>query len=177
MTAPGPLRPTPGSAAFAGRPVGALWVLLLIGFLIGLPCSGSAHAAAPTGPPQSEHVARTVRHATTTAVHRTAGTAAEHHATHAQPRGARPFSVAAAPVAPVVLCTADDPAPQPGDGCSSHHPFSTQDAQLPNAPPHPVPTALPQLVTARALPLARPAGHAPGTATAPDLHLLQVNRT
>ncbi|MDH6109863.1 hypothetical protein P3T36_005336 [Kitasatospora sp. MAP12-15] len=162
MTAPGPLRPTTGSAALAGRPAGALWVLLLIGFLVGLPCAGTAHAAAAT-----------------TAVTTTIG-AAEHHAQpEPQPTGARsahPAPPAASPLPPLTLCTADDPVPPPGDGCSNL-PFCSQDAQLPNAPPHPEPAAPPQLVTFRAMTTVRPAGSTPGTATAPDLHLLQVNRT
>ncbi|MDH6132475.1 hypothetical protein P3T37_001860 [Kitasatospora sp. MAA4] len=168
MTAPGPLRPTPGSAAFVGRPAGALWVLLLIGFLVGLPCTGSAHAATPpTAPPAATK-------------------AAPPHARHAAPHTAQAASRSVAtppaeplsepPSRPMTLCTADGPAPRPSDGCSSH-PFSTQDAQLPNAPPHPVPAALPQLVTLRATPAARTTAGTPGPAPSPDLHLLQVNRT
>ncbi|WP_157536751.1 hypothetical protein [Kitasatospora mediocidica] len=192
MTAPGPLRPTPGSAAFVGRPAGALWVLLLIGFLVGLPCASSAHAVAPATVPQAAiEAAAPAVHPTSDAPARTtpapsARRAQPTHASHGvataqitrtapapPPAPAEPLS---APARPMVLCTADGPGPPPGDGCTSH-PFSGQDSQLPNAPPHPVPAALPQLVTLRPTPTAGPSAGTPGPAPAPDLHLLQVNRT
>lgn len=155
MTAPGPTRPEPGSAAYAARPAAALWALLLIGLLVMLPCAGTARAAVPHSAPNSAPTA----------------------SAHPQAKDAPP-AAAPAPVStfPLTWCSADDLGPRPGDGCSSHH-FDGQDAQLPNAPPQPLPATLPELVTVGAAPAAEAPVTVPGTATATDLHLLQVNRT
>ncbi|GGV16232.1 hypothetical protein GCM10010495_33100 [Kitasatospora herbaricolor] len=74
------------------------------------------------------------------------------------------------------LCSAVDGLPQGGNGCS-RHPFCAQDSQLPNAPPQPVPAALPRLVTLGALPPSLPVSAPAAHHLAPDLHELQIQRS
>ncbi|WP_327069723.1 hypothetical protein [Kitasatospora sp. NBC_01302] len=173
MTAPGPVRPKPGSAAFAGRPGGVSWILplvgLLVALLVALPCAGSAHAATPVPTPAPVHTA-------TAAPSSAAPSADEAGRSHLGKD--RPGKDRVAPGYPFqpTLCMVSDPDRRPGDGCSSH-PFSGQEAQLPNAPPHPGKADPPLLVTVAPAPALRPADTEPGPRTAPDLHLLQVNRT
>ncbi|MEY9943384.1 hypothetical protein ABH937_000439 [Kitasatospora sp. GAS1066B] len=195
MTAPGPVRPKPGSAAFAGHPGGVALVLPLIGLLVALlvtlPCAGSARAATPSangpasGPANRPSSRPTVgpaldaapgTPAPTDATPGTRTARAVHTAHAAHTRATSPQATTAQFPAPLTLCTVDGPGPRPGDGCSSH-PFSGQEAQLPNAPPQPGPAGLPLPTTFR--PTAASGFTSAGlpTAPAPDLHLLQVNRT
>ncbi|OKI30109.1 hypothetical protein [Streptomyces sp. CB03911] len=74
------------------------------------------------------------------------------------------------------LCSAVDGLPHGGNGCS-RHPFCAQDSQLPNAPPQPVPAALPRLVTLGALPPSLPVSAPAAHHLAPDLHELQIQRS
>ncbi|MFE0460827.1 hypothetical protein ACFW1A_16415 [Kitasatospora sp. NPDC058965] len=162
MTAPGPVRPSPGSAAIAGRPVAASLVLPLFGLLVALlvllPSAGTAHAAAP-GPAPT-----------------TAPAATAEHRDHADRQSARHAAPAApAPAAPSIWCASETPDQVPGHGCSSHS-FCGQDAQLPNAPPQPGTADPPLLVAPAAVPAPAPVAAARRPAPAPDLHLLQVNR-
>ncbi|MFF7631649.1 hypothetical protein ACFZB9_00655 [Kitasatospora sp. NPDC008050] len=186
MTAPGPVRPKPGSAAFAGRPVGVSWVLplvgLLVALLVALPCAGPVHAATPLPTPAPVHtVSATPSDATpadATPSDATPATVDAGRADPSHPGKARTSKAHAAPQQPLqpILCMVSDPDRRPGDGCSSH-PFSGQDAQLPNAPPHPGKADPPLLVTLAPAPVVRPADTEPWPTTTPDLHLLQVNRT
>ncbi|WP_329563142.1 hypothetical protein [Kitasatospora sp. NBC_01266] len=181
MTAPGPVRPKPGSAAFDGHPGGVALVLPLLGLLVALlvtlPCAGSTWAATPpangpTNGPANVPASRPTA-ARTTAGH-AAHAARAAQSSHTGP-GASAFAVTQFP-APLTVCTVDNPGPRPGDGCSSH-PFSGQEAQLPNAPPQPGPADLPLPATVRPTAAIGFASAGLPTAPAPDLHLLQVNRT
>ncbi|MGW4894465.1 hypothetical protein ACWEQL_19655 [Kitasatospora sp. NPDC004240] len=185
MTASAPKALWPGRAAFAGRPAGALWVLLLVGLLTALPCAGQAKAV--TAERES-------------AVPVVLGTAAG-------PDGTGPDALAAGPAAPGASaapwtpdlapqpaahgehvshldatarhwtwCSADGRPPSRNDGCSGH-PFCTQDAQLPNPPPQPVPAAAPRPAATEALPRVLPCGLLVGPHPAPDLYALQVHRS
>src|SRR5689334_14386349 len=99
MTVPGPLAAPPGKAGFAGRPAGALLVLLVVGLLALLPCAGPAHAASGQDQPSRA----------TTLV-----TVVPQPATQSPPQG-----VPAPPGPPLLLCTAGDQRPEPRHGCAS----------------------------------------------------------
>ncbi len=181
MTALGPLRPISGSAASAGRPVGTLLALLVVGLLFMLPCAGTAKAAVPSGTPGTPAAPATGHPhspAPPTAAPTATATKPAAKAGHTAPLGGHPANAAQSRTgsADLAWCSADDLGQRPGDGCSSH-PCPGQDAQLPNAPPQPVPATLPQLVTVVAGSSAAPANAPAHPVTAPDLHLLQVNRT
>ncbi|PYC88156.1 hypothetical protein C7C46_01555 [Streptomyces tateyamensis] len=171
MTAPGPARPTPGSAAIFGRPVGVALVLPLFGLLVALlvllPSAGTAHAAAPPPAPGAAATAKAG------AMSAQAGPA--HHRAVAPAHGTKAGSAAPSPLAPPAWCSSDAPDQVPGHGCSSH-PFCGQDAQLPNAPPQPGAAQLPLLVAPSAVPAGTAAQAVARPAPSPDLHLLQVNR-
>ncbi|MFI9272336.1 hypothetical protein ACIGXM_16670 [Kitasatospora sp. NPDC052896] len=177
MTAPGARRPLPGSAVSATRPLVALWTLLLIGLLTVLPCAGTARAATPASAgaqlagPDATPGTVAPRPAPAAAVPR----AAAHTPAHAPASGEAVSAVPALP-ASLFLCSPGDPPPAPGDGCSSHS-CNGQEAQLPNAPPQPEPATAPVLVIPGPGPVLAPSAAAPDSGPAPDLHLLQVNRT
>ncbi|MFD7905253.1 hypothetical protein ACFV4G_23780 [Kitasatospora sp. NPDC059747] len=170
MTASAPSSPRPGRAAPAGRPAGVLWILLLVGLLTALPCSGRAMAADQGSPAPSTVTAVTTVSAASGATEATAGTAtgrtakpADHHPHVDGPRH-------------WTWCSADGRPPQRDNGCSSH-PYCGQDAQLPNPPPHPPPVVSPHAPAPEALPRVAPAGLLVGPHPAPDLHELQVHRS
>ncbi|MBB4950182.1 hypothetical protein F4556_005717 [Kitasatospora gansuensis] len=160
MTAPGAYTPQPGRASITGRPVAALFVLLLAGLLAVLPCAGRAHAVARTAVPAPL--------TTVTAQPAAVGTAAAHGLVHhrsQQGQGAERL--------PLIWCTVDGERPDPGSGCSSH-PYCGQESQLPNAPPQPVPAVPARLIPPQALPAPPVLAPLSGPDLAPDLHALQV---
>ncbi|MFJ8042611.1 hypothetical protein ACIRBX_19190 [Kitasatospora sp. NPDC096147] len=167
MTAPGGTRPQPGRARAGLDPVAALWALLLGGLLLALPCAGPAHAVArAAAAPVPVNAVTTL---TTLAGASTEGPgprADRHRAPHHQPGRADLPSDR-------TLCSIDGERQYPGSGCSGHA-FCGPEAQLPNAPPQPVPAVPARLVAPQALPApARPSP--PGDLDlAPDLHVLQV---
>ncbi|MFC9331908.1 hypothetical protein [Kitasatospora sp. NPDC057015] len=206
MTASAPRAPRPGRAAVAGRPVGALWSLLLVGLLTVVPCAGNARAVTPEaagavlaplpGPPAPDRAA-TANGGSDSTPDRTSDTAPDR--TAARTGAAAPSAVpVAAPDradrqahrAPHghnsawqdgdgpdhALCSAVDDLPRRGNGCS-RHPYCAQESQLPNAPPQPVPAALPRLVTLGALPPSVPVSAPAAHLLAPDLHELQIQRS
>ncbi|MFJ8626041.1 hypothetical protein ACIRD3_24810 [Kitasatospora sp. NPDC093550] len=194
MTASAPSSPRPGRAAPAGRPVGALLVLLLVALLTMLPCAGQAKAMdgparpAPTAGPVSAVTVVSVQVATGQAPHTGHAASTTRPARAAKLAGAPGAAPAAkAPTAADqhriaedqghwILCTADGQPPR-NNGCSSH-PYCPQDAQLPNPPPQPQPAVSPLTPAApEALPRVVPAGLLDGSHPAPDLHALQVHRS
>ncbi|MGW2376495.1 MULTISPECIES: hypothetical protein [Kitasatospora] len=173
MTASAPSSPRPGRAASAGRPAGALLVLLLVTLLAALPCTGLAKADASARPAPDPVSAVSV-------VSAAEATAQSSHARDAARDAARASDHGHLRVSEQqdhwILCTADGQPPR-NNGCSSH-PFCPQDAQLPNPPPHPQPAAWPLASPApEALPRVMPAGLLDGPHPAPDLHELQVHRS
>ncbi|MGW3041698.1 hypothetical protein ACWC9T_17060 [Kitasatospora sp. NPDC001159] len=169
MTASTPSSLRPGRAALAGRPAGALLVLLLVALLTALPCAGQANGLdAPVRPASAPASAVSV----VSAAEATAQTPHTGHAVRASERHQR----LAAEQDHWILCTADGQPPR-DNGCSSH-PFCPQDAQLPNPPPQPQPAVSPLVAPApEALPRVVPAGLLDGPHPAPDLHELQVHRS
>ena len=177
--------------------MGTLWSLLLVGLLAVLPCAGSAQAAAAeagsllapaagpadprsavadaAAPAPGDTATASADPGTPASAHRaTASDAGRQHDRPATPRyddvrydDARPDHT---------WCSALDGLPRHGNGCSSH-PYCAQESQLPNAPPQPVPAALPRLVTVDALPETAPAGTPVAHHLAPDLHELQIHRS
>ncbi|MFB7470902.1 hypothetical protein [Kitasatospora sp. NPDC056184] len=186
MTASAPSNPRPGSAALAVRPVGTLWILLLVGLLMALPCAAHAKAATaerpgfpvtvpadpPVGPPTGLATDAANGFATGAPVHAD-GTAATGPATGPQTLADR---IRAESHRHWTWCSVDGDPPHRNNGCSSH-PYCAQDAQLPNPPPHPQPAAAPLTETPEALPRVVPAGLLVGPHPAPDLHELQVHRS
>ncbi|MFE5585118.1 hypothetical protein [Kitasatospora sp. NPDC056531] len=169
MTASAPSSPRPGRAAPAGRPVGALLVLLLVALLTALPCAGQSSALdAPVHPAPAPVSAVSV-------VSAAEATATTPHTGHAA-RASQHHQRLAAEQDHWILCTADGQPPH-DNGCSSH-PFCPQDAQLPNPPPQPQPAVSPLTAPApEALPRVVRAGLLDGPHPAPDLHELQVHRS
>ncbi|MDY0813604.1 hypothetical protein [Kitasatospora purpeofusca] len=182
MTASAPSTPRPGRAAPAVRPVGALWILLLVGLLTALPCAAHARAATaersgfpvtvpadpPVGPPTgllAVPLADAPPHLP--------GTAATGPATTPRTLDDR---LRAESHRHWTWCSVDGNPPHRNNGCSSH-PYCAQDAQLPNPPPHQQPAAAPRPETAEVPPRVVPAGLPVGPHPAPDLHELQVNRS
>ncbi|MFJ9611338.1 hypothetical protein ACIRS1_33860 [Kitasatospora sp. NPDC101176] len=166
MTASAPSSPRPGRAAPAGRPVGALWVLVLVALLTVLPCAGQAKAVGAGVHPAPSTVTAAVTPAVSVdrAPHTgPAPTAAEQRQRAEQQRH-------------WTWCTADGEPPHRDNGCSSH-PYCAQDAQLPNPPPQPQPAVSPLTPAPEALPRVVPAGLLDGPHPAPDLHELQVHRS
>ncbi|MEE1784977.1 hypothetical protein PUR71_18980 [Streptomyces sp. SP17BM10] len=172
MTVSAPSSPRPGRAAATGRPAGVLWILLLVGLLTALPCSGRATAADQgRSTPSAVTAATTVTTVTVTSSAPTATTGpaagrAARAADHLHVDGPRHWA----------WCSADGRPPQRDNGCSSH-PYCGQDAQLPNPPPHPQPVVSPHAPAPEALPRVAPAGLLVGPHPAPDLHELQVHRS
>ena len=170
-------------AAVAGRPVGALWSLLLVGLLTVLPCAGSAQAVTaeagsvlaplttgPAGPP--DDTAADGGAPADLPAHRTTAGSPHHEAAPAPS-----WNGADRPDRPDrSLCSALDGSSRHDNGCSGHR-YREQESQLPNAPPQPVPAALPQLVTVGALPLSAPVSTPAGQHLTPDLHELQIQRS
>ncbi|MGE7433182.1 MULTISPECIES: hypothetical protein [Kitasatospora] len=177
MTAPGATAPQPGRASTAGRPAGALLVLLLVGLLAVLPCAGRAQAA-PAKPGQSP--ATTVTAALpdpSAATAHSAAPATRASGTHGH--GVTTRTLYGLPLdggLPLTWCSVDGDHPVPGSGCSSH-PFCAQESQLPNAPPQPAAAVPNQPLSPEAPP--RPAAPTAPTGLdhAPDLHVLQVQRS
>lgn len=172
MTVSAPTSLRPGRAAAAGRPAGVLWILLLVGLLTALPCSGRA-TAADQGPsaPSTVAVATTV-----TVVSSTTAAAADPAAGHAAKATTAADHLHVDGPRHWAWCSADGRPPQRDNGCSSH-PYCGQDAQLPNPPPHPQPVLSPHAPASEALPRVAPAGLLVGPHPAPDLHELQVHRS
>ncbi|MEU9043812.1 MULTISPECIES: hypothetical protein [unclassified Kitasatospora] len=191
MTASAPSSPRPGRAAPAGRPVGALLVLLLAALLSMLPCAGPAKAVdGPARPVPAAAPASALTIVSVVSVQVATGQAP--HTGHAE-QATKPAK--AAKLAEVgkaskasdqqriaeeqghwILCTADGQPPR-NNGCTSH-PYCPQDAQLPNPPPQPQPAVSPVTPAApEALPRVAPAGLLDGSHPAPDLHELQVHRS
>ncbi|WP_406093927.1 hypothetical protein [Kitasatospora purpeofusca] len=182
MTASAPSTPRPGRAALAVRPVGMLWILLLVGLLTALPCAAHAKAATadrsgfpvtvpadpPAGPPTG-----LVDVPRADAPPHLLGTAATGPATAPQTLGDR---LRADSHRHWTWCSVDGHPPFRNSGCSSH-PYCAQDAQLPNPPPHQPPAAAPRPKTPEAPPRVAPAGLLVGPHPAPDLHELQVHRS
>ncbi|MFD7416847.1 hypothetical protein ACFVZ3_28215 [Kitasatospora purpeofusca] len=182
MTASAPSTPRPGRAALAVRPVGVLWILLLVGLLTALPCAAHAKAATaersdfpvtvpadpPVGPPTG-----LVADPRADAPPHLLGTAATGPDTTPQTLGDR---LRAESHRHWTWCSVDGDPPHRNSGCSGH-PYCAQDAQLPNPPPHQQPAAAPRPETAEALPRILPAGLLVGPHPAPDLHELQVHRS
>ncbi|MDH6129588.1 hypothetical protein [Kitasatospora sp. GP82] len=190
MTAPGATAPQPGRASDAGRPAGALLVLLLVGLLALLPCAGRAQAVAANPSPVP---VTTVTVAVPTAPSTVRAPGAPGGATGLTPSAAHtpgqhaPTShalitaqaVHGLPVddsLPLTWCSVDGEHPLPGSGCSNH-PFCGQESQLPNAPPQPVSIASAQLLPPGVLPLPTELSPLAGPDHAPDLHVLQVHRS
>ncbi|MEV7025047.1 hypothetical protein [Kitasatospora sp. NPDC093558] len=155
----------------AGRPAGVLWILLLVGLLTALPCTGRAMAT-----DQAAATASTVTVATTVTV--VSATAAAGAATGHSAKAAKPADHHLHLDGPRrwTWCSADGRPPQRDNGCSSH-PYCGQDAQLPNPPPQPQPVLSPHTSAPEALPRVAPAGLLVGPHPAPDLHELQVHRS
>jgi hypothetical protein len=158
--------------------VGALWSLLLVGLLTVLPCAGSAQAAATeTGQllaPRTNPLGPSVAQAAgtdpvTLLLARRAGDSGPQHAVAAPSwnGGERPDRT---------LCSATDGSPRHDNGCSGHR-YCAQESQLPNAPPQPVPAALPQLVAVGEVPHSAPLPAPAGQHLTPDLHELQIQRS
>ncbi|MFF7456724.1 hypothetical protein [Kitasatospora sp. NPDC008115] len=183
MTASAPSNPRPGRAALAVRPVGALWILLLVGLLTALPCAAHAKAVTaeragspatvPTGPLVGPPTAPAADNATAAAPAHPYGSAATGPDTVPQTLGDR---IRAESHRHWTWCSVDGDPPHRNNGCSSH-PYCAQDAQLPNPPPHPQPAAAPLAEAPEALPRVVPAGLLVGPHPAPDLHELQVHRS
>ncbi|MER7754050.1 hypothetical protein [Kitasatospora sp. NPDC097643] len=193
MTASAPSSPRPGRAAWAGRPAGALLVLLLAALLTALPCAGQAKAvgagahsapAAAAAPALAPTMTAAITVTTAPAAHpdpaaKASGLTAPNRA---EPNGAAPNLTAsdlrllAEDQRHWTWCTADGEPPHRDNGCSSH-PYCAQDAQLPNPPPHPQPAGSPLTPAPDALPRVVPAGLLDGPHPAPDLHELQVHRS
>ncbi|WP_143685823.1 hypothetical protein [Streptomyces sp. 1331.2] len=178
MTASAPSLPRPGRAAPAGRPVGALLVLLLGALLAVLPCAGQAKAVDGSARP----VPAAAPASAVTVVSVVSVQVATGQAPHADPAAPATRPAKAAKLAEDqgqghwILCTADGQPPR-NNGCSSH-PYCSQDAQLPNPPPQPQPAVSPRTPAApEALPRVVPAGLLDGSHPAPDLHELQVHRS
>ncbi|WP_354639426.1 hypothetical protein [Kitasatospora camelliae] len=187
MTAPGTIAPPPGRPASAGgRPAAALWVLLLVGLLMALPCAGRAKAATtrtPSASPAAAGVAGPQAATGTTAPEAAAVPGRERPAVHAHPVAHRHSAGHGVAVDatdpdghPFTWCTADGGDPEPGKGCTSH-PFCGPEAQLPNAPPQPAAVPAPRPAAPQALPRGTPLGVLAGPDHAPDLHVLQVHRS
>ncbi|GAA1396359.1 hypothetical protein GCM10009639_32400 [Kitasatospora putterlickiae] len=170
------------------RPVGALWILLLVGLLTALPCTAHAKAVTaertglpvtvPAGPPAGPAVDATGVGATsadtaTGAPAHLRGDAATGPATAPQTLGDR---IRSESHRHWTWCSVDGDPPHRNNGCSSH-PYCAQDAQLPNPPPHPQPVAATLTEAPEALPRVVPAGLLVGPHPAPDLHELQVHRS
>ncbi|KJS54103.1 hypothetical protein VM98_21095 [Streptomyces rubellomurinus subsp. indigoferus] len=144
-------------------------MLLLVVLLTLLPCAGQARALgapAVTPPPAA-------------AVTIVTATGHDAHPTLPGPGSGDPAATErqqyAGPQGHWILCTADGEPPQ-HNGCSSH-PYCTQDAQLPNPPPQPQPALSTVPVLPKAPPRLVPAGLRDGPCPAPDLHVLQVQRS
>ncbi|MFI9326481.1 hypothetical protein ACIGZJ_02925 [Kitasatospora sp. NPDC052868] len=174
MTAWAPRSPWPGRTALAGRPVGTLWILLLIGLLTALPCAGQAQAVTRGGS-AAPVPASTVLGPAVPSVGQ-AGASALQHARSAGPAQHSGAALGAEEHRRWTWCSADGQPPHRDNGCSSH-PFCPQDAQLPNPPPQPQPAVAPRPDAAEALPRFVPAGLLVGPHPAPDLHELQVHRS
>ncbi|MFF2656493.1 hypothetical protein ACFVUH_03930 [Kitasatospora sp. NPDC058032] len=185
MTVSAPSNPRPGRAALVVRPVGTLWILLLVGLLMALPCTAHAKAVTaerpglpvtvpadpPVGPPSGvAEVPADVEAGAPAQLH---GSAATGPATTPQTLGDR---IRAESHRHWTWCSVDGDPPHRNNGCSSH-PYCAQDAQLPNPPPQPQPAAAPLTETPEALPRVVPAGLLVGPHPAPDLHELQVHRS
>ncbi|MFI6157530.1 hypothetical protein ACIBCA_33155 [Kitasatospora sp. NPDC051170] len=167
MTASAPSSPRPGRAATAGRPA-ALWVLLLVALLTMLPCAGQARALDAIAHPAPAHSSAVALVTAAKSDPQPGGTPAGAAQSADQRRYAEDQGH-------WILCSADGEQ-RPGNGCSSH-PFCPQDAQLPNPPPQPQPavTLLPAVPEAPSRVLR--AGLLDGPRPAPDLHVLQVQRS
>ncbi|MER7703768.1 hypothetical protein ABTX81_12810 [Kitasatospora sp. NPDC097605] len=180
MTASAPSNPRPGRAALAVRPVGTLWILLLVGLLTALPCTAHAKAvtaerpvfpvAVPAGPLVGPPAAPAADAAAPGAPD---GNAATGPATAPQTLGDR---IRAESHRHWTWCSVDGDPPHRNNGCSSHL-YCAQDAQLPNPPPQHQPAAAPLTEAPEALPRVVPAGLLVGPHPAPDLHELQVHRS
>ncbi|MFI8080870.1 hypothetical protein ACIF6L_08800 [Kitasatospora sp. NPDC086009] len=200
MTASAPRSLRPGRTAFAGRPVGALWFLLLVGLLAALPCAGQAQAvsvdrSAPASVPDGV-AGPALAAAPTTGTPWTAGTpptpgtpptagaprtpAAEHASRQAGAPRTGPAGTLADRLAEQkrhrTWCSADGEPPHRDNGCSGH-PYCAQDAQLPNPPPQQQPALTPRPETPGTRPRMLPRGLPDGPRPAPDLHELQVHRS
>ncbi|WP_188295448.1 hypothetical protein [Streptomyces sp. CBMA156] len=179
MTASAPSLPRPGRAAFAGRPVGALLVLLLAALLTLLPCAGQAKAVDGPGhpaPPQAPVSAVTVLNVVSVQVATGQASRTGHAAKVAKAGKSSDHHRTAEEQGHWILCTADGEPPR-NNGCSSH-PFCPQDAQLPNPPPQPQPAVSPLTPAApEAPPRVVPTGLLDGSHPVPDLHELQVHRS
>ncbi|MFJ9691776.1 hypothetical protein [Kitasatospora sp. NPDC101183] len=150
----------------AGRPA-ALWVLLLVALLAMLPCAGQAKAldaAAHPAPTRSPAVTLV-----------TVATGDQQPGPQDGPAHAADRPYYGGDQSHWILCTADGEQRR-GNGCSSH-PFCPQDAQLPNPPPQPQPAVTLVPVVPEAPPRVLRAGLLDGPRPAPDLHLLQVQRS
>ncbi|WP_030460149.1 hypothetical protein [Kitasatospora sp. NRRL B-11411] len=167
------------------RPVAVLWSLLLAALLALLPCAATAASARPlSSPPAGQEApgasapqrtapgADPAAGASRTATPVRAGATASHHG----PATVLPVAAGEAPGAAFILCTADNPGPVPGHGCSSH-PFCGPESHLPNAPPEPGTAVRPRLVAPPVTPAASACGAPTGSHHAPDLHVLQVHRS
>ncbi|MFB6894491.1 hypothetical protein ACFCX4_34920 [Kitasatospora sp. NPDC056327] len=182
MTASAPSTPRPGRAVLAARPVGMLWILLLVGLLSALPCAAHAKAVTaerpglpvtvPAGPPVGPPSGPSARTAADALFHL--------HGAAATGPDAAPQNLSERIRSEShrhwTWCSVDGDPPHRNNGCSSH-PYCAQDAQLPNPPPHPQPAAAPLTETPEALPRVVPAGLLVGPHPAPDLHELQVHRS
>ncbi|WP_406197383.1 hypothetical protein OH807_11920 [Kitasatospora sp. NBC_01560] len=190
MTASAPISPRPGRAVLAGRPVGVLWVLLLVGLLTALPCAGQARAVTadravqPTAAPPTTPVGPAVAEAlgastafgpSTASKASTASMVSKASKASGAPAAAHPARHADDP-RHRTWCSVDGEPPLHNNGCSGH-PSCGQDAQLPNPPPQPqpAPTACPEIP--EALPRVVPHGLLDGSHPTPDLHELQVHRS
>ncbi|AUY52281.1 hypothetical protein [Streptomyces sp. CB01881] len=152
--------------------MGALWVLLLVGLLTALPCAGQAQAvtADRSGPPAAGP--------STTLAGPLAGPSTDlpgPPVAPGAPKAAHPSRHADGP-RHWTWCSADGEPPHRDNGCSGH-PYSGQDAQLPNPPPQPQPAVTPRPDTPEALPRVVARGLLDGPRPAPDLHELQVHRS
>ncbi|RAJ40543.1 hypothetical protein K353_03435 [Kitasatospora sp. SolWspMP-SS2h] len=168
------------------RPAAVLWSLLLAALLALLPCAATAATARPLSSPSAgpeAHGASARPGAVPVAgpsagAVRTAATAVSHHLPPAPDPAetAAAETAAEAPGATFILCTAENPGPVPGHGCSSH-PFCGPESHLPNAPPEPGTAVRPRLVAPPVTPAASADGTPTGAHHAPDLHALQVHRS
>lgn len=154
------------------RSVRVLWSALLVALLLLLPCSGSAFAA-------GRGVHRDAPAVTTAGqqAHRAEQAAARPATSGHHSRGDAPQAAPSTGGGGASLCsTYAVGGGGPDSGCSGGR-HCLQDAVLPDAPPQPLAAVVPGAVLLPPAPVVEARGPLPGIDRAPDIHLLQVQRT
>ncbi|MGA5700406.1 hypothetical protein [Peterkaempfera bronchialis] len=158
------------------------WTALLVMLVLLVPSAVSAHGtgiggghttAAPESTPYPDGAAPADRVGPAPVAQRGPAMQGSGHSgggDHGVRSGADPWDDGPAMLCPVLGGGRSD------SGCSSHR-HCAQDAMLPNAPPQPPAATLPRALVLRPVPGVQPRGPLAGSDRAPDLHLLQVQRT